>query len=116
MLLNFIMLFFSIILAICVILEVAGLFLKFFIKKYELKLTYRQQEIIKRSNEVINFTINESIVGLFLLYLIKTTNMFVEGNAFHSLVLILLGILGYFVIALLIAYVVVMFIKKKNNK
>lgn len=116
MLLNFVMLFFSIILAICVILEVAGLFLKFFIKKYELKLTYRQQEIIKLSNEVINFTINESIVGLFLLYLIKTTNMFVKGNAFHSLVLIILGILGYFVIALLIACVVVMFIKKKNNK
>ena len=116
MLLNFVMLFFSIILAICVILEVAGLFLKFFIKKYELKLTYRQQEIIKRSNEVIDFTINESIVCLFLLYLIKTTNMFVNGNAFHSLVLIFLGILGYFLIALLIAYIVVMFIKKKNNK
>lgn len=116
MLLNFVILFFSIILAICVILEFAGLFLKFFIKKYELKLTYRQQEIIKRSNEVIDFTINESIVGLFLLYLIKTTNMFVKGNAFHSLILILLGILGYFVVALLIAYAVVMFIKKKANK
>lgn len=116
MFLNFVMLFFSVVLAICVILEVAGLFLKFFIKKYELKLTNRQQEIIKQSNEVINFTINESIVGLFLLYLIKTTNMFVKGNAFHSLVLILLGILGYFLVALLIAYVVVMFIKKKNNK
>lgn len=116
MLLNFVILFFSIILAICVILEFAGLFLKFFIKKYELKLTYRQQEIIKQSNEVIDFTINESIVGLFLLYLIKTTNMFVKGNAFHSLILILLSILGYFVVALLIAYAVVMFIKKKANK
>lgn len=116
MLLNFVILFFSIILAICVILEFAGLFLKFFIKKYELKLTYRQQEIIKQSNEVIDFTINESIVGLFLLYLIKTTNMFVKGNAFHSLILILLGILGYFLVALLIAYAVVMFIKKKANK
>ena len=116
MLLKFVMLFFSIILAICVILEVAGLFLKLFIKKYEHKLTFRQQEITKQSNEVIDFIINESIVGLFLLYLNKTTNMLVKRKAIQTLMLTFLGILGYFLIALIIAYIVVMFINKKTNK